>query len=271
MQKIIFGGKGTEPGKFIGNYGVAVSADNEIFVTDDINQRVQVFSISGTYLRLFPTELPGENRRMYPISVAIDVKPGYLWVVGNRVLLSACVVQYRRDGLPIEKFDVPVKSSYHHPVIAIDVRNNKVIVGDGDAVIVFQPNGSLVRSFKASFKKRNVRIYGVISDNKGNVLLTGHQSVKFYSQLGKKIFEFGNFGYGEGQLKSPRDILIGPSGHIIVANRDNNRVDKFTSRGEFVCTVANITCPWGVALGPDGQLVVTNILDSIVTIFSGHI
>ncbi|XP_078614315.1 uncharacterized protein LOC144883595 [Branchiostoma floridae x Branchiostoma japonicum] len=116
MQKITFGGKGNEPGKFRLNYGVAVSDDNEIFVADNVNNRVQVFSINGSFLRLFPTVVPG--------------------------------------------------------------------------------------------------------------------------------------------------ISIGPLGHIIVANSGNNRVDMFTSQGKFVRTVANITDPWGLAVGPDGQLVVSNPHDA---------
>ncbi|CAH1256420.1 Hypp1656 [Branchiostoma lanceolatum] len=39
-RKIVFGGEGSEPGKFKGSLGVAVSADSEIFVADRENQRV---------------------------------------------------------------------------------------------------------------------------------------------------------------------------------------------------------------------------------------
>eukprot|EP00058_Branchiostoma_floridae_P026044 XP_002611534.1 hypothetical protein BRAFLDRAFT_117187 [Branchiostoma floridae] len=265
MQKITFGGKGNEPGKFRLNYGVAVSDDNEIFVADNVNNRVQVFSINGSFLRLFPTVVPGEDTKIFPVSVGIGVEPGYLWVIGvlYGAELNARVVKYRRDGLIIEKFDVHLMGRYPCPIIAIDVRNNKVIVGEADTIRMFQPNGSLVRSFKAFSKERGVRINGVISDNEGNIFLTNYKSVQVYSHLGVKIFEFGNFGRDEGQLRSLKGISIGPLGHIIVANSGNNRVDMFTSQGKFVRTVANITDPWGLAVGPDGQLAVSNPHDAL--------
>eukprot|EP00058_Branchiostoma_floridae_P012596 XP_002598084.1 hypothetical protein BRAFLDRAFT_85699 [Branchiostoma floridae] len=227
MQKITFGGRGKEPGKFRENNGVAVSADNEVFVTDLSNNRVQVFNMNGTYLRLFPTVVPGESGRIYPFSVAIDVKPGYLWVVGGKVIFSADahVVQYRRDGLPIKKFDVRFLNQIPQPRIAIDARNNKVIVGEGQTIMMFQPNGFLVRSFKALGieRIRSVGIHRVMSDKDGNILLTDYVSVQGYSHSGHKIFTFGSFGHQEGRLIFPKDICITPLGHINVANSGNNR------------------------------------------------
>ncbi|KAI8491093.1 hypothetical protein Bbelb_311340 [Branchiostoma belcheri] len=41
----------------------------------------------------------------------------------------------------------------------------------------------------------------------------------------------------------------------------------FTSRGSFVRTVARIRKPDGIALGPDGRLVVSSIIKHRVTIF----
>eukprot|EP00058_Branchiostoma_floridae_P001196 XP_002586684.1 hypothetical protein BRAFLDRAFT_105491 [Branchiostoma floridae] len=269
IQKITFGERGNGPGKFNTISGVAVSADNEIFLTDHINNRVQVFSINGTYLRLFPTltAVPGEATKIYPVSVAVDVNPGYLWVVGSRVPYHphSHVVQYRRDGLPIKTFNVRFTSRFPHLSIAIDVRNNKVIVGEGHTIMMFQPNGSLVRSFEVFNKEvTHKRVGGVVSDMKGDILLTdSFTSIVKYSHSGERILEFG-----EDQLLVPKGMCVGLLDRIIVANKANNRVDMFTSRGEFVRTVANMNDPWGVAMGPDGQLVVTDIFNA--TIFPRH-
>ncbi|KAI8493409.1 DTW domain-containing protein 2 [Branchiostoma belcheri] len=220
-EMITFGGHGKEPGKFlIGGYGafeVAVSADNEIFVTDRDNKRVQVFSMNGTYRRLFPTVVPVENMKMFPVSVALDVGPGYLWVLGKRRLYysEGHVVQYSKNGQPIKKFDVSLRSAFYH-VIAMDVRNNKVIVGDGPRITMFDPNGS---RFWSSNVRTAFGFGGVISDKEGNILLTdGQETVLKYNQSRVKIFEFGTDGKAKGQLKSPKGICLDSSGHIILAN-----------------------------------------------------
>ncbi|KAI8483429.1 hypothetical protein Bbelb_388920 [Branchiostoma belcheri] len=191
LEKITIGGKGQQLRIKLA-YGVAVSADNEIFVTDTTNaaERVQVFSMNGIYLRHIPTVLPDGKSYISPSAVAIGVEPGYLWVLGGKAIVFGeykglmHVVQYSKTGQAIKKFDVQFTRPFVVPVMAIDVRNNKLIVG-----------------------------------HRGN----------------------------------------------------NNRVDMFTSRGEFVRTIANIQDPSGIAMGPDGEMVVTNSsFESTVTIFPRH-
>ncbi|KAI8494981.1 hypothetical protein Bbelb_275860 [Branchiostoma belcheri] len=277
LKKITFGGPGWRagPGKFSNNYGVAVSADNEIFVTDFYNRRVQVFSINGAYLRLFPTIVSAECKKMggcktvymHPSGVAFDVDPGYMWVVGQSKRHLNCklydvVVRYSTNGQLINKFDVGSTSFY--PAIAMDMRNNKIIVGEKDRIMMFHPNGTLYWSSKlpGSF------VEGVTSDREGNILLTdGKQSVKVYNPSGVQSWEFGKInGPGKGQLRFPKGICLDFSGRIIVANT-NNRVDMFTSRGEFIRTIAIMEEPWGIATGPDGELVVTSPRTQTVTVF----
>ncbi|KAI8485723.1 hypothetical protein Bbelb_365570 [Branchiostoma belcheri] len=268
QERISFGGSGTEPGKFQTISGVAVSADNEIFVTDKLNKRVQVFSIDGTLLRLFPTVLPGESKTMLTANaLALDVAPGYLWVLVRRSTWfynNEHVVQYNKNGQPMKKFNVSLKG--YHFVMAMDVCNNKIIVGETNAIMLFDPNGS--RLWKSEVRTES-DISGVTSDKEGNVLLTdGHKTIQKYNPSGVKIIEFGTRGMGEGQLNYPRGICLDTSGRIIVANSYNDRVDMFTSQGEFVRTIAYMEQSWGIAMGPCGELVVTTLYK--VTIFPRH-
>ncbi|KAI8493397.1 hypothetical protein Bbelb_287940 [Branchiostoma belcheri] len=271
--------EGNKPGEFKSNYGVAVSADNEIFVTDYFNKRVQVFSINGTYLRLFPTVVPGESSRipMYPSSVASYVNPEYLWVLGfpTPVQVNGHVVLYSRNGRPIKKFDVRFldRNRVQYPVIAMDTRNNKVIVGEGNTIRMFHPNGTLYLCINTEAPRQG--IMGVTSDREGNILLNdGFKTIMVYNPSGEKIFQFGTFGRNMGHLNSPIGICMGASGRIIVANVGNNRVDMFGRSGEFVRTIGNVTKPWGIAMGPDGDVVVTSPHcrrgGPKVSIFPGH-
>ncbi|KAI8514765.1 hypothetical protein Bbelb_073560 [Branchiostoma belcheri] len=268
---ITIGGNGKEP--IVMAYGVAVSADNEIFVTSF--KGLQVFSINGNYLRHFPTALPGKNIFIMPYDVAIGIEPGHLWVVGAILETGAHeghvqVVKYSRSGQAMKKFDVGSTKPSHPspPVIAIDVRNNKIIVGQGKTVKMFDPDGSLYRSFKVLSGSERGMIGGVTSDSEGNILLTlTHKAIEMYSKSGVKIFEFA--GRGKGQMNY--GICLDKLGNIIVADNENHRVDMFTSRGKFVRTIANIRDPSGIALGPDGEMVVTSAgLRSTVTIFPRH-
>ncbi|CAH1227789.1 TRIM3 [Branchiostoma lanceolatum] len=163
-KTITFGGTGREPGKFLKIFGVAVSADNEIFLPDLFNSRIQVYTMGGVRLRLFQTFVPGEGaRKMQPSDVALDGE-GHLWVVG-KTKDNVKVVKYSRDGQPLSKFNVG--SSLFFPSIAVDVTYQKVILTSLSGVLVFQPNGSLHLRFGEKRKSTDVT-----TDSEGNILLT---------------------------------------------------------------------------------------------------
>ncbi|KAI8514013.1 hypothetical protein Bbelb_083370 [Branchiostoma belcheri] len=260
-KPIVFGGQGKSPGQMQDPNGVAVSADNEILVADMVNKRVQVFSMNGVFLRLFPTEVPGgDGRAMYPTDVDIDGE-GRIWVVGKDRVTSGAVtvVQYGTNGLPLTTFDV--KRLTWYPNIAVNERYNKIIVVAGNELFKFKPNGSLDGSFG---KKEGNRLQYVTSDRDGNILVTVSSlpGVLVYDHNGQRLFSFRTAVTGVAG-----GICMDPQGHLMVADWANGRVDMFTSRGEFVRMVVNVTKPRGIALGPGGQLVVIDSSDYIVRIF----
>ena len=54
----------------------------------------------------------------------------------------------------------------------------------------------------------------------------------------KKIHTFGTKGSGEGQLNTPRGIAVDRDDNIYVADKRNNRIQKFTSEGKFVAEIS---------------------------------
>ncbi|KAI8519041.1 hypothetical protein Bbelb_022980 [Branchiostoma belcheri] len=268
-REIIFGGKGSSPGKFDGNFGVAVSSDSDIFVTDQGNQRVQVFSMNGTFLRLFSTVVPGEKKQkiMYPTDVAMDDE-GHLWVVGRGDSKAdygvAHVVQYKQNGQPVTKF-APRYTEWY-PCITVDTHDDKIIVALSQQILIFLPNGSFcMRIFMDHFL---VTPY-VASDSNGNILLSNTyvQGIQVYNtSSGHALYSFGSIRHGRG---TPHGISVDTEGNVFLAYERRGRVDMFDHSGQFVRTVVNVTTPWGVAVGPGGQLVVTNGCDpdNTVTIY----
>ncbi|XP_019646132.1 PREDICTED: protein wech-like [Branchiostoma belcheri] len=262
-EPVVFGEEGAAPGQIEDASGVAVSADNEIFIADVGNRRVQVFSMNGTFLRLFPTKLPGgDDQAMYPTDVDIDGE-GRIWVVGKDNVESigaVRVVQYGTDGLPLTTFDVKRRDWY--PAIAVNARRNRIMVVARGKLFKFKPDGSL-ESFG---KKEDTGLEKITSDGDGNILATDVNlpGVQMYDHTGRSLHSFRTASVDGGD---PVGICVDPQGRIMVADSDNGRVDMFTSRGEFVRMVVNVTDPWAIALAPGGQLVVTAAYDFIVTIF----
>ncbi|KAI8491095.1 hypothetical protein Bbelb_311360 [Branchiostoma belcheri] len=268
-EKITLGGKGSSPGKFKRPNGVAVSSDNEIYVADRGNKRVQVFSVNGVFLRLFKTVVPGTNgQSMFPEGVAIG-RVGHLWVAGiirsTRKLCSTHVVKYSREGLPESTFTLPRGTiAGARTGIAVDKLNDRIIVTANLAdIYIFVSNGSLMHVCESPtvepYWEWTMRGHYVASGNEGNVIISLEMQhfVEVYTRDGHLIFGF--------RIKFPRGVCTDSLGNIIVAKKD--RVDMFTSRGEFIRTVVHTKLPVGVALGRGGELVVTSLYQHIITIF----
>lgn len=76
---------------------------------------------------------------------------------------------------------------------------------------------------------------------------------------------FGSSGTGSGQFAHPAGIAIDASGNLWVADENNNRLEKFNSKGEFVKAIGSagsgngqFSRPTDVAIDPKGNLWVTD-------------
>ncbi|XP_019628614.1 PREDICTED: tripartite motif-containing protein 2-like [Branchiostoma belcheri] len=270
-QKVTFGGGGSGPGQFNGPFGVTVSDEGEIFVADRGNQRIQIFTLQGTFVRQFPTVVSGEQE-MYPQDVAMDGE-GNLWVVGRtgnlwvvgRTDSADFAVQYNKQGRVLRKFDLQ-KTGWMREV-AVDTRRNHILTtqttGDSDnphgEVLVFRPDGTLVRTVGQQQGMEWPRYITV--DGEGNILVSDRRNhcVFVYKEDGQFLFKFGGWGSGEGQLDYPEGICTDRAGNIIVADMDNSRVEMFDKTGKFLKHIAtDMPEPWAVAMATQGQLVVTS-------------
>ena len=60
------------------------------------------------------------------------------------------------------------------------------------------------------------------------------------------VGEWGSYGRGDGQFREPLGVASDASGNIYVADRNNQRIQKFDPRGEFITS-------WGIFGEEDGD------------------
>jgi DNA-binding beta-propeller fold protein YncE len=103
----------------------------------------------------------------------------------------------------------------------------------------------------------------------GDVLIVqghgrGEGRVLRFDQSGKFIKSWGGKGSAPGQFDQPHSILVTADNRVLVADRENRRVQVFDLDGTFIKAWKFNGLPCGLLLGPDRQLY-------LATGFSGQI
>jgi DNA-binding beta-propeller fold protein YncE len=82
LRRIGTGGKNhylTSPGDFGAPQGVALDADGNVYVTDTLNNRVEIFDADGNFVSLFGKHGDGPGYFARPKGIAVDAD-GHIWV-----------------------------------------------------------------------------------------------------------------------------------------------------------------------------------------------
>jgi peptidylamidoglycolate lyase len=67
----------------------------------------------------------------------------------------------------------------------------------------------------------------------------GNSRVAKFSKDGTYLFEWGKFGNGQGEFNIPHAIDLDDEGNVYVADRENNRIQKFDAKGNFIAVWQN--------------------------------
>jgi sugar lactone lactonase YvrE len=97
LRRIGTGGKNhelTTPGDFSGPTGVAVDRDGNVYVTDTMNYRVEIFDADGNFISWFGRHCDGPGCFAHPKGIAID-SDGHIWVTDGMLDLLQV---FNRDG-----------------------------------------------------------------------------------------------------------------------------------------------------------------------------
>lgn len=214
---------------------VAVDAHDAVYLLTRLDARVVVYGKDGRFLRSFGETVLSTRPHGITITTA-----GHVWIADEGAHALVCfdgqgnLVQ--TVGNPGEPSDTGAESGLE--TLAAELAS---IEAGGDPFnrpthVAEAPNGDLY-----------------VTDGYGNA------RVHHFRADGTLIRSWGQPGNGPGEFNLPHDILVLPDGRVIVADRENNRIQVFDPEGEFMDAWRDVCRPAGIALLPGGELVVAEL------------
>ena len=212
--------------------GVAVDADDNLYVADSDGGMVVVFDANGNFLR-YLGDYKGEPEFLSPRGIAIDQRNQHLFVVdtpASRVIeldLAGHFIKQlgrARSGSGDRQFEWPTQ-------IAVNHENIFVLDRWGTRVQVLDLNLNPVGSFELtqSSNPEHFPENGLGTDEQGRVYvsLSNNSVIQIYTSDGKQLSSFGQTGIRVGQFAGPGGLWIDSDNRLYVADSGNGRVQMF--------------------------------------------
>ena len=108
-----------------------------------------------------------------------------------------------------------------------------------------------------------------VSSDSGDIFVAdgyGNARVHRFSSTGEQVSSWGEPGDGPGQFVLPHALVIDGRGRVLVADRENGRIQIFTQDGEFIEAWTGVQVPQDMAIDGDGNLFMADG-DHMVTIW----
>ena len=228
-----FGTFGLDVGMLHKPSGLAVSASDEIAVTDSLNHRVQIFNADGLFLRSFGRQGYGMGELITPKGITFH-KNGNIFVAdrdNHRVQI------FSGEGEFLRKFggEGSLDAQLLYPRgLSVDSDGNILVTDIGNKLIkIFSPEGKFLRKF-GGHGSLNFPVHCVQYDRYLIVSDKGDHCIKVFDQNGTFQYKFGKQGEGDGEFQDPFGLFVNKSGHLMVCDARNHRVQVFELSGKFV-------------------------------------
>lgn len=235
-----WGKSGTANSQFRGPFGIATDRSGAVYVADTDNDRVQVFSASGGFLRKWGTTGGGNAQFLSAQDVAVD-SSGTVWVADYR---NSRVQRFSSGGAYQAQIAVSGPSG-----VAVDAAGNLFVQDLGGRVTSYEKASGYApgTSWKAGGRGGDIEV-----GPDGTVYTSdtaGTPSVKIFDSAGKAK------GAIRGGLSTPIGAGVDLDCNVWVNQISLRRIAKFSPKGKLLVAVPTPdVIPEDVAVGPKGDI-----------------
>lgn len=254
IKKIGQGQTGTNDGQFYMISDLEVDQQENIYIVDVANHRIQKFSKEGVFLAKFGVLGLNDGQLKGPEGIAID-KEGNLYICDRS---NNRIQKFSGDGIFLMKFGTAGNSDgqFNSPndividkdgnIYVSDTNNNRIqkFSRKGEFLLKFGSFGSGAGQFNSPA--------GMAIDSIGNLYVADqfNNRIQKFSGDGNFLLEFGSLGSRQGQFDAPGAVDIDKQGNVYVTEFYNSRVQVFSPVVKLSQTITFDSIPDKIANDP---------------------
>ena len=231
---------------FIDPYGIAISPNGLIYVTDAGGYCVKVFDPAGKLLKTFGKPGSSGDCFNYPQGIFIDTNDDIYVVDSNngRIAIFSTDGKLKSyigevGGYP-DAFYTPKGIFVSDKIYACNTRNHRLSIFNKNTHKLIGSYGDLgddpndLPQGSLGYHFRLTTDVAVSDDGRIYVVDSKHGQIKVLAQNGEFLFSFGENGGSDGQLNLPEGIALDRQNNVYVCDAMNGRIQKFDSQGNFL-------------------------------------
>ena len=253
--KFSFGSNGSGPGQFDGPYDIAVDKKTGIVAVSDYgNKRIQLFDITGRYLREIGLRANCSSLDFTKSGHIIAVTPADVHKTSLFSEEGQFVKHIDSEHL---KFPSHISTDDDDDITVCDQESNEVTVISSDGT-------GLVTRIAASEHDQSM-MYAICHEETYCFFVSNSKTdcVNAFDANGNFLYDIGR-----GRLSYPVGLAIEKFNNLIVCDTGNQRLVIFTTEGDYLTeTEQCFHTPYFVAVSEDGDVLVTDYEKNCVYLF----
>ncbi|HEX2911178.1 MAG TPA: SMP-30/gluconolactonase/LRE family protein [Chloroflexia bacterium] len=279
--------------RFFRPTNIATDSKNNLYVTDNLNQRVLKFSPTGDPLALWGSKGSGSGQFQQIGGIAADSQ-------GNSYVSDSDtnrIQKFDPSGYPLAQWGSPGSDDgqLSSPGSLVLDKNGNLFVADNlnFRIQKFDSNGKFLAKW-GSQGNGDGQFAGPIKlavDSAGNLYATDTLNfrVEKFNSNGQFLTKWGSLGSGNGQFggliprpgpqpgsdipNGPAGLAVDAQGTVYVADSFNNRIEVFDSNGQFLRNLGSagsgngqLNSPQGLVIGAQGNLFVADFYNQRIQV-----